>query len=75
MNLNLNPYMNIEHEHEKTWTILATNVEMIKWQIESYLSHERETAESQAWDCIEKIRSAWVKMNLNLNINMRYYCN
>ena len=48
---------------------------MWKWyktQIESELSHERETAESHAWDCIEKIRFAWVKMNLNLNCSCNY---
>ena len=72
MNLNLNPNMKMNIFKTQTWDILATNVEMIKWQIESDLSHEHETAESQAWDCIEKIRSAWVKMNLNLNIKMRY---
>ena len=39
-------------------SILATNVEMIKEQFESESSDERETAESEAWDCIEKIRFA-----------------
>ena len=46
---------------------------MIKSKIESELSHEHESIECQAWDCLEKIRSARVKMNLKLN--MRYYCN
>ena len=54
MNLNSNNMsmnMNI-------WSILATNVEMIKEQSESESSDGRETAESEAWDCIEKIRFA-----------------
>ena len=40
------------------WSILATNVQMIKGQFESESSDGRETAESEAWDCIEKIRFA-----------------
>ena len=51
MNLNSNNMsmnMNI-------WSILATNVEMIKEQFESESSDERETAKNEAWDCIEKI--------------------
>ena len=37
------------------WSILATNVEMIKEQFESESSDERETAEIEAWNCSEKI--------------------
>ena len=51
MNLNSNNMsmnMNI-------WSILATNVEMIKEQFESESSDERETAEIEAWNCSEKI--------------------
>ena len=54
MNLNSNNMsMNINK-----WSILATNVEMIKEQFVSESSDERETAESEVWDCIEKIRFA-----------------
>ena len=34
------------------YTILATNAEMIKTQIESDLSHECENTESQAWESV-----------------------
>ena len=52
-------------------------------QSESESPDGRETAESEAWDCIEKIRFAQFKMNLNLNpnvnmnvnTNMGYSCN
>ena len=57
------------------WNTPATNVEMMKGQFESESSHERETAESQALDCIEKIRFSEVKMNLNMNMNIKYHCN
>ena len=66
MNLNsnnMNTNMNI-------WNILATNVEIIKGPFESESSHECETAESQAWNCIDTIRLALGKMNLSLNMNM-----
>ena len=48
---------------------------MIKEQSESESSDGRETAESEAWDCIEKIRFAHFKMNLNLNPNMNMNVN
>ena len=35
----------------------------------SDLSHEREASGSLTGDCIENIRFAWLKINLNLKVN------